>query len=339
MTGEQAPTPEGVPDGASGGGTARPGTTEVPGAPEAPGTPARHGVGRRGVIAGGAALVATAAAAGALRFTGGGGPSTGAIEARTVRAPVPGDDPGDARWDAARTTRALLQPQQQAPPFLPTPTIEWLDVKALFDGDRLAFRLEWEDAHDDHVEHMAAFRDAAAVMLPLSGGAEPPPIVMGSPERPVYIAQWKASWQHDVDDGFQDVTTAFPRWFNDVYPGHARLEGFGMDAAAARTFYPGLAVANPMSDQHRRSPVEELVAEGFGTLTTRAQQHAVGRGVHRDGRWRVAIGVSMEGEDAPALRGATLIPVAFALWDGAGQQVGSRKHFAGWIDLWLEGWR
>lgn len=307
-------------------------------APGAEGDGRPHGIGRRGLIAGGAVVVAAAAAAGAVKVLGGGEPRTGSIDARRVEPPLPADDPDDERWDGAPVTRAAMQPQQQAPPFLHTPTIATLDVRALFDGTTLAFLLEWDDAADDHIEHMAAFRDAAAVMIPLDGGAQPPPITMGSNDRPVYIAQWKASWQHDVDEGFQDVDRAFPRWFNDVYPGHETLAALGMDGTAAETFYPGLAAGNPMSDQARRSPVEELVAVGFGTLTTRAEQHARGRGVHRDGRWRVAIGVSMDGDDAPALRGASLVPVAFALWDGGAQQVGSRKHFAGWLDCYVPEW-
>ena len=81
----------------------------------------------------------------------------------------------------------------------------------------------------------------------------------------------KASWQADVDRGQQTVRDAFPNGFNDWIPEEL------MDPELARVFYPGLAAGNPLSAAGKTSPVEELIAEGFGTLTHQAEQRATGR--------------------------------------------------------------
>ncbi len=252
------------------------------------------------------------------------------VKAARVREPLPFDDPESDLWDEAEMSRIALNPQQMALPNLGAVTIETIDVRALYDGRTSAFLLEWDDEKADDLESVTRFRDAAAVMIPMELKGEPPIITMGAAGRPVYIIQWKASWQRDVDEGFQGVEASYPRWFNDVYPGHEVLVSQGMDSEAAQAFYPGLAVGNSLSKQSRRSPVEELIAEGFGSLTTLESQKAKGRGVHDGGRWKVSLGPSAV---APSLGSGTTVPVAFALWDGGRRQVGARKHYVGWSDL------
>jgi hypothetical protein len=153
---------------------------------------------------------------------------------------------------------------------------------------------------------------------------------MGSAGGPVHILQWRASWQRDLvrRTGAKDV---YPRLIRDLTPEELLGEEAGASWAAAR------AVGNPLASLERTSSVEELVAEGFGTLTPLATQRGSGAGVHEDGRWKVALALPLErGEAGDRLDPGSVWPVAFAVWRGHEENRGSRKHYADWVSLELE---
>jgi DMSO reductase family type II enzyme heme b subunit len=106
----------------------------------------------------------------------------------------------------------------------------------------------------------------------------------------------------------------------------------------AIVFYPGVFAGNSMSARERTSPVEELTASGFGSLTTHDQQLATGRGVNRGRRWRVVLSMPMDSGDATKARvqPGTTVPVAFAAWNGDRQNRGSRKQYANWVPMEVE---
>lgn len=290
---------------------------------------------RRSLVAAGIGALAALGAGTAMLLRRPGTP--GVLQAGRVQGELPLNDPEHKAWKSADSLAVRLLPQQMFYPRLQQATLQEMSVRALFNGQQLGFLIEWGDDKPDDLESIVTFRDAVAVMLPMNPAAERPPVFMGMAGKPVYILQWKASWQRDVDRGFQDVEQSYPRWFNDVYPGHPDLERLGMTAEAARAFYPGLAAGNILSRQQRTSPVEELVAEGYGTLTTLPVQRALGRGVSARGKWKVSLGTPAAGEDVPALKPGSSVPVAFAVWDGGKQQRGGRKHFADWIQVSLPG--
>ena len=307
------------------------GAGEAVGADEATGTTSGR-VSRRKVLIGGA----TVAAAGGLAVWGGlrlRAPAEDLVAHRVDALPL--TDPDDAAWDRARAARIPLEPQQMVPPQLAEGALTELEARALFDGRDLGVRLTWDDDAADVHEGIALFQDAAAVMLPaVPGGESPPPIFMGWEDDGVYIAQWRASWQKDLDEGYQDVEHLFPGWYSDVHHEHETLVELGLDAETASVFAPARDVGNPLAQRERTSPIEELTAQGYGTLTHANEQRSQGRGVHRDGRWSVTIGVP-SGGPAPELSEGTTLPVAFAVWRGERGEVGGRKHHSQWAELAL----
>lgn len=239
--------------------------------------------------------------------------------------------PADRAWSAFAPFEVALLPQKLVEPMQDEATVARVLLRVIHDGRRIAFHLEWHDDRPDALEAMGRFRDAVAVQLPVGAEGEPPPVTMGGRGAPVHILHWKASWQADVDTGQKGVKDAFPNAFNDVYPEAVLGE------AAARAFYPALAVGNPMARRDKTSSVEELVAEGFGTLTTHEQQRATGKAEHREGRWRVVIATPMTGGPnlATVAPGRT-IPVALAAWDGGRADRGGRKQWSAWHPMRVE---
>jgi hypothetical protein len=296
----------------------------------------RAGVSRRAVLLGGAGVAAAAAGAAGYMGLRERRPSD-TLTAAFLDGALPVTDPSHDAWGDARVAEVALQPQQMATPWLHEQTLERLRVRALFNGSDLGLLLEWDDDAPSEHDGIATFKDAAAVMMPARpGGEEPPPIFMGWEGQPVYIAQWRASWQADLDRGFQDVGDVYPGWYSDMHPDHDTLRGLGLSDDRASVYAPGRHVGNALSQQERSSPVEELSAEGFGTLTHLADQRAQGRGLHEDGRWGVAIGIAAGG-NAPALAAGQALPVSFAIWHGEHGQVGARKQYADWTELTLPG--
>lgn len=244
---------------------------------------------------------------------------------------VPSEDPTHELWEGVPALRVDLYPQAMTPPMLTHSTIPWLGVRALHDTETIAFHISWQDNEVDDIEAMARFRDAVAVQLPVVTGSNPP-ITMGGPGQGVHIIQWKASWQADIDHGRRTVRHAFPHGFNDVYP------ELLMSAEEAQVFYPGLHVANPIAVGGKDQPVEEAYAEGFGSLVTSPRQQAVGRGIRLAEGWAVVIGIPLAGDATHAdLSVGDVTQVAFAAWNGADRNRGSRKHWGNWVELRLEG--
>lgn len=91
-------------------------------------------------------------------------------------------------------------------------------------------------------------------------------------------------------------------------------------------------------EQGRPSPVEDLVAEGYGTLTSKPAQPVAGRGVWSGGRWKVVFSRPLrttDDEGAQFPRGS-VVPVAFAVWDGGHGEGDGQKSVSTWHALRVE---
>ena len=233
---------------------------------------------------------------------------------------VPLDDPLASVWDSTTPVEIPLSAQTITIPK-GGGSIRAVSARSLNDGRKVYFRLEWEDPTEDTSAFAPQdFRDAAAIEFPASGVSSVPSFCMGQIGGQVNIWQWKGDWQADIDHGFVDVPDAYPNVQSDLYQ-------FQQDD----TFYPGRAVGNLISETERKSPVEDLVSAGFGTLTTADVQKVQGKGVWQDGKWYVLFARDMDlGGDfyVPFKRGQTT-NVAFAVWDGAnGERNGLEVRFS-----------
>ena len=79
----------------------------------------------------------------------------------------------------------------------------------------------------------------------------------------------------------------------------------------------------------RTAPVEDLVAQGPGTLAPAPTHTSTGKGTWANGTWSVVIGRPWP-QGVPAGQRTN---VAFAVWQGAQREAGARKMRTGWIPL------
>ncbi len=239
--------------------------------------------------------------------------------------------PEDAAWESLPEVRVALMPLwwNERP-------VGAVRVKAAHDGNRLAFRLEWEDATRD-VEgiRQESFPDGAAVQL--SGSADPPLFAMGAPGELVNIWHWKALWSEDQQE-FQDVATAFPNMVAGAYYGSQK--GWRSQPLEDTQFLPAQAVHNLIASPQRPSVAEDANAAGLGTFTSQAagKQSVAGASLWKDGMWRLQLTRTIGAPDREdvRLRPGTQASLAFAVWNGGAGDRNGQKNVSIWNTLRLE---
>jgi hypothetical protein len=255
---------------------------------------------------------------------------------------LPAPDPGAEVWRDVQAIDVPLIPQGGVLPNLTEVSIPSLTVQAVHDGSTIAFRLEWaDDTHDVEAGRPDRFGDAAAIQFPV--GDAQPNIAMGAAGHPANIWQWKSEAQTDIDQGYQDLTALYPNFFKDLYPG---IEGDGpfvfpddFDNLMGREYTAAWAAGNPMVLPDRTSPVENLIALGFGTLTSYPSIEVQGTGRYEDGNWQVVFSRALEVDDnnVTSLSAGGETPVSFAVWNGSNNEVGSRKQHSTYMTFALAG--
>jgi len=254
-----------------------------------------------------------------------------ALTVTRVRGAGPIADPAAPIWRQVRPVKVAMLPQTVTLPNHPEPAIRELAVRAVHNGGWIAFLIEWKDSTLSDRIVIDDFGDQVAIELPVDIKADPPSPMMGNPGGRVNIMQWRAAFQHDLDQGPPTVRALYPNAWADVYPDEV------LSAADARPYSGALGIENPIS-RGRATPVLDQMAEGWGTMTVKPDQHALGKGVWKDGTWRVVITRPMVSDDvnAPRLLPGDRTVAAFAVWDGGNREVGARKAWASWVPLVIQ---
>ncbi len=264
----------------------------------------------------------------------------GTIISKFIKGKLP-LDPFAPAWARLPFVRVHLEPL-----WIRKKEVEEVRVKSLNNGEEIAFLLEWDDPiADQEFLKSEDFRDAVAVQFPV--GAKEPLYTMGDQQGLVNIWHWKADWEADLQR-FKDIQDAYPAMAADAYffQKDVPLASFGDQPARVSatsydpTYLTGWGAENPLSNPLRRSPVEELNAMGFGTLTSQPpeDQQVRGRGIWQGGKWRVVMIRKLRTEDE---KDAQFTPgqvtsIAFAVWDGAQGDRDGQKVVSVWQRLEIE---
>ena len=256
---------------------------------------------------------------------------------------IPARDAKSDIWNNAQVFVIPVMPQNVTNPQLLKASVANVKVKSINDGNKIAFLIEWTDSTRDATVDVDKFSDQVALQLPLNPDTVPN-FMMGQKKGRVHIIHWKAVWQDDIEKGFQDVKTAHPNYWTDIYYFQEKNADGTTTAAKdatvdqfkskeAKNYMAGAYAGNPMSIFDRKEPVEETLAEGYGTLTTQEKQDATAWGVWENNTWKVIIVrslVSTDPLDAPLAKNTQ---ICFAVWNGTFKNVGAKKHYSMWNDL------
>lgn len=244
-------------------------------------------------------------------------PANGVVTAARAAGALPAD-PFDAAWQQATPADIPMNPLWQRPD-----TVSHMTLRALHDDNEIAFLLEWRDPHPDAgVSKTEEFRDAAAIQFGLAGEGSLTFLGMGHQQGATNIWHWKSDWQAEL----AQAAVAYPATHSDFYP-------FGDG------FLSGRMANNTFAAAVRHSPVENLAAIGFGTLTPQPDQTVQGQGLWNDGRWHVVLrrGLKAPGKNDVTFAPGATAPFALAAWDGSQGDRDGRKMVSYWYQLTLAG--
>lgn len=228
---------------------------------------------------------------------------------------VPTRDPMADEWSLGTATTLPLFPLVSDASH--RPSARQVIVRSLHDQQTIAFRLEWTDTtRNDQVDETEKFADGAA--LQYVTGDRTTFLGMGQRDTPVRIWHWKADWQREVD-----VRAG-------RFVARAALDG----PVTTFPMLPANAARNPYAAHDRKGPVEEGVAAGTGTFTSRSIQHADGAGVWKHDTWYVVLSRDFDPDDLSISSNAKL---AFAVWDGANGDRGAQKAISSWYPVRIAG--
>lgn len=260
------------------------------------------------------------------------------VATRVTRLPV---NPAAAEWSSAEVTTVSMYPQNVTTPRIIEAGVKSLQVRALFDNDRVGILAEWADLERNaSLGSVVSYRDAFAVQFPSDPTKPKPSFAMGQPDNSVTIYQWKSDWQlapkHDVDE-------QYPNMAADYYPFAGVPAGRIPEATDYKekgdlAYVTAWKAGNLLADltHQATTSVEKLTAEGFGTLKTAGNQDGEGKGMEDRGFWRVVIAFPRN-QGTFTLEEGRVLPLAFAVWDGSRGERNGKKAFSIWNELTLGG--
>jgi len=237
-------------------------------------------------------------------------------------------------WTKAIEESVTLMGQPMVAPRPKETTTTNLKVQAVTDGQRIAFRLRWADSEVSEGGKLGTFSDAVALQFPIKDNKNPPPIFMGGKDNPVHIFHWRAQYQKDAEQGKPTVKDIYPNTNPDIYPLEFKDSGkiAGLNNEKQEVFAPGKAAGNPQS--YAKKAVDELTAEGFGSSTVLESNESLGHGEWVNGEWSVVISRPLQRPNGSVLKAGEDSFVAFAVWQGGKDEVGSRKSLTMvWLPL------
>lgn len=263
------------------------------------------------------------------------------IAASKVDGALPLDDVTAALWDEATAVSVPLSAQIVTRPMFPQANVKAVDVHALYNDGQIAFLVEWDDeTADETAVRVQDFADAVAIQFPLIDAQ--PFFCMGQQGGNVNIWHWKADWQAGLT-ARQDVDSVYPDMYVDGYTFADTEAGAAAPVSSYEdiNYVTAMAADNLFASPVYASPVEDLIAGSFGSLTSQPveMQNVQGHGEYADGKWRVVFArdlASPEAEDAQFAPGK-VYSLAFAAWDGANEERNGQKSTSQWVSLQLGG--
>jgi len=263
------------------------------------------------------------------------------LVAYQVSEDLPVNDPDSPLWRRVTAVQVPLSAQAVARPMTLGTKVQSVTARALYDDEQVAILVEWaDDTQDDSMVRVQDFRDAVAVQFPLVEGQ--PFFCMGQQGGDVNIWHWKADWQADIA-ARQDMETLYPNMHVDQYPFADSNAGLAAGPATYTdpNYLPALASGNLFATAQHLSPVEDVIAGGFGSLTAQPAeaQNVHGYGVWKDSRWRVIFSRDLTSQETADAQFATdkVYSVAFAAWDGANGERNGQKSTSQWVSLQFGG--
>ena len=225
------------------------------------------------------------------------------ITSKFIKVDLSAPDPTSPIWKKAPAMDVLLRPL-----WFKEGYVDRVRVRSLHNGKEIAILLEWEDpTKNADVEKL-----------------EPPRLVLA---RALKSDHTKSADIPRLEAFGDAVALQFPVKANGLPPFPMGEAGQVVNIWQWRIDREG----------NGRGSVENLAAAGFGTLTSQLSQDVKGKGIWSKGKWRIVFSrVMTGGGEVVGLAPGKVMPVAFAVWNGAINQRDGEKSVSTWAFLKIE---
>jgi len=225
------------------------------------------------------------------------------VTSKFIKADLSAPNPTNPVWKKAPAIDVLLRPL-----WFKEGYVDRVRVRSFHNGKEIAFLLEWEDpTKNADVEKL-----------------EPPRLVLA---RALKSDHTKSADIPRLEAFGDAVALQFSVKANGLPPFPMGEAGQVVNIWQWRVDREG----------NGRGSVENLAAAGFGTLTSQLSQDVKGKGIWSKGKWRVVFSrVMTGGGEVVGLAPGKVMPVAFAVWNGAISQRDGEKSVSTWAFLKIE---
>lgn len=240
-------------------------------------------------------------------------------------------------WRGIKEETISLMAQPMLSPRPKVTTTETLLVQSVNNGKWIAFRLKWKDKEKSEAGKLGEFSDGIALQFPVKDNNSPPPINMGTLGDPVHIFHWRAQYQRDLEKGKPEMKDIYPNMNADMYPMEFKDQGNlkNLTEEKREAYAYGKAAGNPQA--FSKHGIDEIKAEGFSTSAVLENVESVAKGLWRNGEWTVVIARALKREGGSTLEVGKGSFLAFGVWQGGQDEVGSRKSITmEWTPLKVE---
>ncbi len=260
------------------------------------------------------------------------------LKSKIVEGALP-SGPEDAAWCTIEAVELPLAGQIIASPRHWNPSANSIMIKSFYNGENIAFLLEWDDTTNEQSE---VYSDAVALQFPtkIPDGSQKPYFGMGESGKSVVLWHWKAydeSLLTSESSGGDDDESATDGG-SSVEEEEVEVEEEGVEA---ETVSEEILPDQPLDDFSGFASINEMNAKGFRKLTVQPEssQDSKGKGGWKNGKWQVMITRPLETADKKMdiqFEKGKLIPYALAVWDGSNKEIKGQKSITSWYYLNLE---
>jgi len=248
--------------------------------------------------------------------------------------------PEDEAWNTVEAVELPLAGQIVASPRFWTPSANSIRIKSFYNGENIAFLLEWDDRTSEQGE---VYSDAVAIQFPtkIPEGLKKPYFAMGDSSNGVELLHWRAyeesvlaaqlAEDNDIEtetDGGDDLE-------------EEETENTAEEATDEVGQEEDIVEEAPKEEFKGFVAIKEMNAKGFKRLSVQPDksQNSKGKGHWNNGKWQVMITRPLFTADTKLdvqFEKGKLIPYALAVWDGSNSEIKGQKAISAWYYLTLE---
>lgn len=208
--------------------------------------------------------------------------------------------PTDKAWNQVKAVTIPLMRQDFVAPR-GGGSVKDLQVASIYTDGEILIKLTWEDkTKNSQFSPTEKYSDACAVEFPVND-KQMPSFALGEKGNPVNAWLWRAIVE-------EKEKIDYPPAYSDFY------RSGSIDTVI----------------KNEQPTAENLVAEGFGTVTSLEVQDVQAQGIWKNGQWVVVMKRRLDSASGAAFKKDMIIPIAFAIWDGANAERDGIKSISPW---------